>query len=105
MLLHMQNPGWRAGALRDQLGCWSRSFPTLSDWRAATAGRSVLAVAVGSDGPVPGTPSAAVDEHAHYLAGASSRTMLRALVGTFQEPPGSGSRASCAGSRPEVNNG
>lgn len=34
MASHMQNPGWRAGVLRDQLGGCSRSFPTVSDWQA-----------------------------------------------------------------------
>ena len=31
---HMQNPGWRAGASRDQLGGWSHSFPTVLDRQA-----------------------------------------------------------------------
>lgn len=38
MSLLMQNPGCRAGALRDQLGGCSRSFPTASDWQAQTLG-------------------------------------------------------------------
>lgn len=39
----MQNPGWRAGASRDQLGCWSRSLLTASDWQAQMlASRFVL---------------------------------------------------------------
>lgn len=36
MSTQMQNPGWRAGALRDQLGGCSRSIPTASDWQAQT---------------------------------------------------------------------
>lgn len=31
---HMQNPGWRAGVSRDQLGCCSRSPFTATDWQA-----------------------------------------------------------------------
>ena len=34
MVPDMQNPGWRAGALRNQLGGWLRPFPTASNCRA-----------------------------------------------------------------------
>ena len=33
MSLHMQNPGWQAGASRNQLGGWLHSFTTQADWR------------------------------------------------------------------------
>ena len=34
MAVQMQNPGWRAGASRNQLGGWLHLSPTASDWRA-----------------------------------------------------------------------
>jgi hypothetical protein len=34
----MQNPGWRAGVSRDQLGGWSHSFPTVEDWQVQMLG-------------------------------------------------------------------
>jgi hypothetical protein len=34
MAAHMQNPGWQAGASRNQLGGWLHSSLTASDWRA-----------------------------------------------------------------------
>ena len=36
MPAHMQNPGWRAGASRNQLSGWLHSSPTASDWQAQT---------------------------------------------------------------------
>lgn len=34
MAAYMQNPGWQAGASRNQLGGWLHSPSTVSDWRA-----------------------------------------------------------------------
>ena len=34
MAAHMQNPGWQAGASRNQLGGWLRHSPTASESQA-----------------------------------------------------------------------